>query len=71
MKRGRDMGIEEDTIQKSAGRRNTNATMDMWRYECGQDNKVWGIAKKYQEKRLKWYGYVPRREEHYVGRRAI
>ena len=33
--------------------------------------KVGEIAKKVQERRLKWYGHVMRREEHYVGRRAI
>ena len=31
--------------------------------------KVWEIAKKVQERRLKWY--VIRREEHYVGRRMM
>ena len=29
------------------------------------------IAKKVQERRLKWYGHVMRREEYYVGRRAM
>ena len=29
------------------------------------------IAKKVQERRVKWYGHVIRREEHYVGRRAM
>ena len=29
------------------------------------------IAKKVQERRLRWYGHVMRREEHYVGRRAM
>ena len=33
--------------------------------------KVVEIAKKVQERRLKWYGHVMRREEHYVGRRAM
>ena len=33
--------------------------------------KVGEITKKVQERRLKWYGQVMRREEHYVGRRAI
>ena len=33
--------------------------------------KVEEITKKVQERRLKWYGQVMRREEHYVGRRAI
>ena len=30
--------------------------------------KVGEITKKVQESRLKWYGHVMRREEHYVGR---
>ena len=29
------------------------------------------IAKKVQERILKWYGHVMRREEHYEGRRAM
>ena len=29
------------------------------------------IAKKVQERRLKLYGHLMRREEHYVGRRAM
>ena len=29
------------------------------------------ITKKVQERRLKWYVHVMRREEHYVGRRAM
>ena len=33
--------------------------------------KVGGITKKVQEISLKWYGHVMRREEHYVGRRAM
>ena len=33
--------------------------------------KVAEITKKVQERRLKWYGHVMRREEHYVGRRAM
>ena len=33
--------------------------------------KVGEIKKKVQERRLKWYGQVMRREEHYLGRRAI
>ena len=31
--------------------------------------KVGEITKKVQEIRLKWYGHVMRREEHYVGRK--
>ena len=38
----------------------------------GRRTKVGGgITKKVQERRLKWYGHVMRRGEHYVGRRAI
>ena len=33
--------------------------------------KVGEIAKKVQERWLKWNGHVMRREEHYVGRRAM
>ena len=33
--------------------------------------KVGEIAKKVQERKLKWYGHVTRREGHYVGRRAM
>ena len=33
--------------------------------------KVGDITKKVQERRLKWYGHVMRREEHYVGRMAM
>ena len=29
------------------------------------------ITKKVQERRLTWYGHVMRREEHYVGSRAM
>ena len=33
--------------------------------------KVGEITNKLQERRLKWYGHVMRREEHYVGRRVM
>ena len=33
--------------------------------------KVGEITKKVQERRLKWYWHVMKREEHYVGRRAM
>ena len=29
------------------------------------------ITKKVQKRRMKWYGHVIRREEHYAGRRAM
>ena len=34
-------------------------------------SKVEEIAKQVKEKRLKWYGRVMTREEHYVGRRVM
>ena len=37
--RGRDMGVEEGTGKEIGGRRNENATMDVRRYEAGQDQK--------------------------------
>ena len=33
--------------------------------------KLGEITKKVKEMRLKWYGHVMRREEHYAGRRAM
>ena len=60
------------------------AEMRMLRWMCGftkldkiRNERIWGttkvgeITKKVQERRLKWYGHVMRREEHYVGRRAM
>ena len=58
--------------------------MRMLRWMCGvtkldkirnerirRTRKVGEITKKVKERRLKWYGHVMRREEHYVGRRAM
>ena len=36
-----------------------------------ETTKVGDTTKKVQERRLKWYGHVMRREEHCVGRRAM
>ena len=36
-----------------------------------RESKRGEITKKVQERRLKWYGHVMRREEHYIGRRAM
>ena len=60
------------------------AEMRMLRWMCGVTKldkirnerirgttKVGKITKKVQERRLNWYGHVMRREEHYVGRRAM
>ena len=76
--RGRDMGVEEQEKKWEV------AEMRMLRWMCGVTKlekirnerirgttKVGGITKKVQERRLKWYGHVMRREEHYVGRRAM
>ena len=38
--RGRGMGVEEGTGQEIGGRRNENATMDVWSYEAGEDQKL-------------------------------
>ena len=58
--------------------------MRMLRWMCGVtklDNimheiirvtsNVGELAKNVLERRVKWYGHVMRREEHYVGRRAM
>ena len=34
-------------------------------------SKVGKISKKVQERRLKWYGYVMRRDEEYMSKRVI
>ena len=73
------MGVEEGNEKKLEV-----AEMRMLRWMCGVTKldkirnerirgttKVGGITKKVQERRLKWYGQVMRREEHYVGRRAL
>ena len=36
-----------------------------------RDKESGGNHKESTERRLKWYGHVMRREEHYVGRRAM
>ena len=73
------MGVGEGTRTKMGGRRNANATVDMWSYEAGQHKqcknkaaqKMGEIAKNIEERRLNWYGNVMRIEEHNVGRRAM
>ena len=33
--------------------------------------EVGEISKKFQERRMRWYGHVMRRDEEYVGKRAM
>ena len=50
--------------------RNVNATMDV---RSAKHDRMTGavIMEKAQERKLKWYGQLMRREEHYVGRRTV
>ena len=45
--------------------------LDKIRNEIMRVNESGEIAKKVQQRRLKWYGHVMRREEHCLGRRAM
>ena len=71
-------------LKKAQERKLEVAEMRMLRWMCGVTRldkignertrgttKVGEITKKLQEMRLKWYGHVMRREEHYVGRKAM
>ena len=77
--RGRDMALKKTQETKLEV-----AEMRMLRWMCEvtkldkirnerirRTTKVGEITKKVQERRLKWYGHVMRREKHYVGRRAM
>ena len=77
-------GAETWALKKAQEKKLEVAEMRMLRWMCGVTKldkirnerirgttKVVEITKKVQERRLKWYGHVMRREEHYVGRRAI
>ena len=77
-------GAETWALKKAQENKLEVAEMRMLRWMCGVTKldkirnerirgttKVGEITKKVQERRLKWYGYVMRREEHYVGRRAM
>ena len=77
-------GAETLTLKKAQEKKLKVAEMRMLRWMCRvtkQDNirnerirgttKVGEITKKVQERRSKWYGHVMRREEYYVGGRAI
>ena len=77
-------GAETLALKKGLDKKLDVAEMRMLRWMCGVTKlgkviheriggttRVGEIAKKVQERRLKWYGHVMRREEHYVGRRAM
>ena len=77
-------GAETWALKKAQENKLEVAEMRMLRWMCGVTKldkirnarirgttKVGEITKKVQERRLKWYGHVMRREEHYVGRRAM
>ena len=77
-------GAETWALKKTQEKKLEVAEMRMLRWMCGVTKmdkirnerirgttKVGEITKKVQERRLKWYGHVMRREEHYVGRRAM
>ena len=77
-------GAETWALNKAQDKTLEVAEMRMLRWMCGVTKlynirnerirgktKVGEITKKVQERRLKWYGHVMRREEHYVIRRAM
>ena len=77
-------GAETWALKKAQEKKLEVAEMRMLRWMCGVTKldkvrnerirgttKVGELTKKVQERRLKWYGHVMRREEHYVGRRAM
>ena len=79
-----DVRAETWALKKAEEKKLEVADMRMLRWMCGVTKldkirnerirgttKVGEITKKVQDRRLKWYGHVMRREEHYVGRRAM
>ena len=82
-----DVLAETWALETAQERKLEVAEMRMLRWMCGvtrldkirnertrgttKTTKVGEITKKVQEMRLKWYGHVMRREEHYVGMRAM
>ena len=77
-------GAETWALKKAQENKLEVAEMRILRWLCGvtkldnirnerirRTTIVGEITKKVQERRLKWNGHVMRREEHYVGRRAI
>ena len=77
-------GAETWALKKAQENKLEGAEMRMLLWMCGGTKldkirnerirgktKVGEIRKKVQERRLKWYGHVMRREENYVGRRVM
>ena len=68
-------GAETWALKKAQENKLEVAEMRMLRWIINErirgTTKVGEITKKVQERRLKWYGHVMRREEHYIGRRAM
>ena len=77
-------GAETWALKQAQEKKLEVAEMRMLRWMCGVTKldkirnerirgttKVGEITKNVQERRLKWYGQVMRREEHYVGRRVM
>ncbi len=77
-------GAETWTLKKDMENKLEVAEMRMLRWMCvvrkldkirneiiRGTTKVGEITKKVQEMKLKWYGHVMKREEYYVGRRAM
>ena len=77
-------GAETCALKKAQEKKLEVTEMRMLQWMCGvtkldkirnerirRTTKVGEITKKVQERMLKWYGHVMRREEHYVGRRAM
>ena len=77
-------GAETWALKKAQGNKLEVPEMRMLRWMCGatkldkirnerirRTTNVGEITKKVKERRLKWYGHMMRREEHYVGRRAM
>ena len=75
---------ETRALKKAGGNRSEVADMIILRWMCGvrrldkiRNERIRGTAEvgeipeKVQERKLTWYGHVMRREEHYVGRRAM
>ena len=77
-------GAETLALKKAQEKKLDVAELGMLRWMCGVakldkiirerirgTTKVGELAEKAMETMLKWYGYVMRREEHHVGRRAM